>query len=132
MTLTLYANGHLVPCDASAVEYGKDGIGAVVFFNTTRNALQSGTGDPRIERVWGQKASGQMWFVRPPHPNPPNKWPRSGVVVIDDVIIPSDESEGVRFNCRATTPITNWTGEGNLAEAGDSITLPDEWLKERA
>lgn len=132
LTLTLYANGHLIPCDASDVQWDEDGIGATVLFRTSKNALASGTGDPRIERVWGDKQAGQLWFVRPPHPAPPSRYPRSGCVVIQDVIIPAHEVDGVKFRVRANTPVIDWNTDDPLADVGEEIDLPASWLDERA
>ena len=133
MTLTLYANGKLIPCDQSSVAYERDGVGVTVTFETTRNCIEVGSGDPRIERYWGEKQSGQLWFVRQPHPDGGVvRYPRGGCVIILDVVVPAEEEDGVRFHVHANTAVVDWTRDGNIAEAGDELDLPADWLAERA
>ena len=129
--VTLYANGKRVPCDSADVSYDDNGVGVTVTFRTTRNCLAVGSGEPSIERAWGDKKAGQLRYVQQPTTGSP--LPHSGCVAINDVIVPAGEGEPVRFRCTATTPVYDWLSDGrSLADTGEELVLEESWIGELA
>lgn len=127
LTFALYVNGRLVPCDRFERHTEADGVTVTVTMRTTIMGLAVGDGDPRIERAWGAKKAGEFWQVRFGEKNPP-----TGVVVIEDVIVPDIEGEEAQFRCTAQTDIYDWTDTTPIARATTKITLPEHCFYKKA